>query len=107
MMAHGGDVWQAGEALGIAASELLDFSANINPRGLPPRARARLAHLASDARLLSWYPDPTASHLRSALSEQLGVPADAIVVGPGAESLLGPILRCLQARELLVPVPAF
>ncbi len=42
MIAHGGDVWQAGVELGIPASELLDFSANINPRGLPPRARARL-----------------------------------------------------------------
>jgi threonine-phosphate decarboxylase len=107
MIAHGGDVWQAGEALGISASELLDFSANINPRGLPPRARERLAHDASDARLLSRYPDPSAVHLRTALAEQLGIPADAIVVGPGAESLLGPILRCLQAPSLLVPIPAF
>ena len=107
MIAHGGDVWQAGEALGISASELLDFSANINPRGLPPRARERLAHDASDAGLLSCYPDPSAIRLRIALGEQLGVPANAIVVGPGAESLLGPILRCLQARDLLVPIPAF
>jgi threonine-phosphate decarboxylase len=107
MIIHGGDVWQAGEALGISASGLLDFSANINPRGLPPRARERLAQDASDARLLSCYPDPSARGLRSALSERLGVPADAIVVGPGAESLLGPILRCLQARSLLVPIPAF
>ena len=43
MIVHGGDVWQVGEELGIPASELLDFSANINPRGLPPRARERLA----------------------------------------------------------------
>jgi threonine-phosphate decarboxylase len=107
MIAHGGDVWQAGEALGISAAELLDFSANINPRGLPPRARERLAQDASDARLLSCYPDPSARRLRTALSEQLSVPADAIVVGPGAESLLGPILRYLRARRLLVPIPAF
>jgi threonine-phosphate decarboxylase len=107
MIVHGGDVWQAGEALGISASELLDFSANINPRGLPPRARERLAHDAADPRLLSLYPDPSARCLRIALSEQLGVPADAIVVGPGAESLLAPILRSVQARRVLVPVPAF
>jgi threonine-phosphate decarboxylase len=107
MIAHGGDVWQAGEALGISASELLDFSANINPRGLPPRALARLAHDASDVRLLSCYPDPCATRLRTALGDQLGVPADAIVVGPGAESLLAPILRCLETPDLLVPVPAF
>ena len=57
MIAHGGDVRQVSEQLGIPASELLDFSANINPRGLPARARARLAlkgleYLPSTRRLL-------------------------------------------------------
>jgi threonine-phosphate decarboxylase len=111
MREHGGDVWQVAEELGIPASkvalEILDFSANINPRGLPPRALARLAKDAADSRLLGLYPDPTARRLRGALSEQLGVPAEAVVVGPGAEALLSPLLRCLRARRALVPVPAF
>ena len=107
MIVHGGDVWQVGDEMGIPASELLDFSANINPRGLPPQARDRLARNAADPRLLSLYPDPSARRLRNALSEQLAVDADAIAVGPGAESLLGPILRCLQPKQALVPVPAF
>jgi len=104
---HGGDVWQVSEELGIAASEILDFSANINPRGLPPQARERLKRDASDARLVSFYPDPSARRLREALSQQLAVPADAIVVGPGAESLLAPILRYLHPTRALVPIPAF
>jgi threonine-phosphate decarboxylase len=107
MTVHGGDVWQVGEELGIAASDILDFSANINPRGLPPRARERLERDASDARLLGCYPDPSARRLRQVLSEQLGVTPEAIIIGPGAESLLGPILRCLQPTRALVPVPAF
>jgi threonine-phosphate decarboxylase len=107
MIAHGGDVWQAGAELGISAAELVDFSANINPRGLPPRARERLARDASNSRLVGLYPDPSARRLREALSEHLAVPADAIAVGPGAESLLAPILRCLQPERALVPVPAF
>jgi threonine-phosphate decarboxylase len=107
MTVHGGDVWQVGEQLGIEASELLDFSANINPRGLPLQARERLARDASDARLLSFYPDPSALRLRKALSEHLGVAPGAIVVGPGAEALLAPILQCLQPEQVLVPVPAF
>lgn len=107
MIAHGGDVWQVSEELSITASEILDFSANVNPRGLPPRARERLARDVSDARLLSFYPDPSARRLRAALSEKLGVAADAIVVGPGAEALLAPILRCVQPRRALSPVPAF
>lgn len=107
MTVHGGDVWQTAEEMGIPVSEFLDFSANINPRGLPLRARERLARDASDPRLLSLYPDPSACRLRNALSEQLAVTAEAIVVGPGAEALLGPILCCLRTRRVLVPVPAF
>jgi threonine-phosphate decarboxylase len=107
MIVHGGEVWAVAQELGIAASELLDFSANINPRGLPARARERLAKEASDACLLSYYPDRSARHLREALGQQLAITADAIVVGPGAESLLAPILRYLQPVQALVPVPAF
>jgi threonine-phosphate decarboxylase len=107
MIVHGGEVWQVAEELGVPVSELLDFSANINPRGLPPLARERLARDAADSRLLSLYPDASARHLRNALSEQLGVTAHAIAVGPGAESLLAPILRCVQPQRALVPVPAF
>jgi threonine-phosphate decarboxylase len=105
--AHGGDVWQVAEERGVPVSEILDFSANINPRGLPPRAMARLAKDAADSRLLGLYPDPSARRLREALSERLAVPPDAIVVGPGAEALLNPILRSLRATRALVPVPAF
>ncbi len=107
MVAHGGDVWQVAGEQGIPAGELLDFSANINPRGLPLRARERLARDASDPRLLSCYPDPTARCLRGALGAWLGVPSEAIAVGPGAEALLAPVLRCVQPRSVLVPVPAF
>lgn len=107
MIIHGGDVWQAAEELGVPASEFLDFSANINPRGLPLRARERLLRDASDFRSLGFYPDPSARRLRSALSELLDVSPDAIVVGPGAEALLAPVLRCLQVKRALVPVPAF
>jgi threonine-phosphate decarboxylase len=104
---HGGDVWQVAEEFGIPAPEILDFSANINPRGLPPRARERLKRDASNSRLLSFYPDPSARRLRKALSEKLNVPSEAMIVGPGAEALLSPILRCLESRRALVPVPAF
>jgi threonine-phosphate decarboxylase len=107
MTIHGGDVWHVSEKLGIPASEILDFSANINPRGLPLRARERLARDAANSRLLSLYPDPSARSLREALSGQIGVPADAIVIGPGAESLLAPILRSLRPHRTLVPIPAF
>jgi threonine-phosphate decarboxylase len=107
MTVHGGDVWQVAEDLGIHAGDLLDFSANVNPRGLPPCARARLARDAADSHFLRCYSDPSARTLRAALSDQLGVPGNAIVIGAGAAALIGPALRSTGARRALVPVPAF
>lgn len=107
MTVHGGDARIVAEEAGIALSDILDFSANVNPRGLPQRARERLLAETSDRRLLGLYPEPKARHLRSALSKHLEVPVETIVIGPGSEALLGPILRCLSAGRALVPVPAF
>ncbi|PWU02394.1 MAG: hypothetical protein C5B51_20840 [Terriglobia bacterium] len=107
MSLHGGDVWQVGEELGLDPSNLLDFSANINPRGLPPRALERLASDASNQRTLGFYPDPSARRLRMALSRRLDIDPASIVIGPGAEALLSPALRRHPARRTLVPIPAF
>jgi threonine-phosphate decarboxylase len=107
MTVHGGDVREAAQEMGLPSAEILDFSANVNPRGLPPRAFERLKQDASDPRLLAMYPDRSVRGLREALSGRLGVPPEAIAVGPGAEALLGPILRSLRASRALVPVPAF
>jgi threonine-phosphate decarboxylase len=106
-MNHGGDVWKVAAELGIAPDDLLDFSANINPRGLPPKALDRLRHDASNPRTLSFYPDSSARVLRNALSRRLDVPSEAIVIGPGAEALLNPALRTTNASRALAPIPAF
>jgi threonine-phosphate decarboxylase len=107
MTVHGGDARVMAGELGIPASALLDFSANVNPRGLPPGAMRRLLEEASNPRLLGLYPDPSARRLRDALARRLNVPAEAIVVGPGAEALLSPAFRWLRGRRALVPIPAF
>jgi threonine-phosphate decarboxylase len=111
MTTHGGDVWQMAEELGLEATDLLDFSANVNPRGLPRRAIARLTRDADDAALLKLYPDPSARRLKRTLAGLLDVPDQSIVVGAGAEALLAPVLRVALLvsgeESVLVPVPAF
>jgi len=103
MTVHGGDVWNQA----VPVSEILDFSANINPRGLPVSARERLSRDAADSQLLSFYPDPSAGGLRNAISQYIDCPSESILIGPGAESLLGPILRHLGSKRALIPTPAF
>ncbi|MDQ2774764.1 MAG: aminotransferase class I/II-fold pyridoxal phosphate-dependent enzyme [Acidobacteriota bacterium] len=104
---HGGDVFAVAEAYGFAPTELLDFSANINPRGLPPSAALRLQMDAADITGLTRYPDPHAWPLRRALSQLINVPPESIVVGEGAEALLGAAVRVFHPATCFVPVPAF
>jgi threonine-phosphate decarboxylase len=104
---HGGDVEAAARELGIRPEEILDFSANLNPAGLPPRAAARLAREAADLGLLARYPDPSARELRTVLAAQLYIPVESIVVGAGADALIHAALRAFAPRRCVIPVPAF
>ena len=106
-LAHGGDVGRVARENGIAADRILDFSANVNPRGLPARAAERLAREACDPRLLAQYPSPDAPELRDLLSRQLKVPGECIAIGAGADSLIHAAARALQPKRCLIPVPAF
>jgi threonine-phosphate decarboxylase len=104
---HGGDLARVFRETGIPAAQILDFSANINPIGLPARAIERLVREAGDPRLLMQYPDPEANELRQTLSDRLEVPVESIVVGAGADSLIPAAVRTLGPRRCVIPVPAF
>lgn len=105
--AHGGDVQSVARRYGIPAERLLDFSANINPAGLPARAAERLARDARDVRVVTQYPAPDTSELRELLSERLHVPIESIVIGAGADSLIHASVRAMAPRSCLIPIPAF
>ncbi len=104
---HGGNLGQVAAEYGVAASSLLDFSANINPRGLPLRARLQLQRDAADTALLATYPDPGYPELRAALARRLAIPPECIVIGAGAEALIASVIRAVNPARCLVPIPAF
>jgi threonine-phosphate decarboxylase len=104
---HGGDVERAARESGIPVDRILDFSANVNPLGLPLRAAERLARDAQDPRLLMQYPDADSHGLLRVLSERLSVPPQSVVIGAGADSLIHAAVRALEPRRCIIPVPAF
>lgn len=83
---------------------MLDFSANVNPLGLPPRAREALLDS-----LDGWhaYPDPHAQALTAALAEIEQVPAPWIQLGPGAADLIFRVALGLRPRRALTLAPTF
>ncbi len=95
---HGGDIY-ANHAV------TLDFSANINPFGMPDPVRDALRLAADDC---APYPDPYCTALREKLSRAECVPAEQILVGSGAAELIYQFAYTLpRERPALVIAPAF
>ena len=46
LTAHGGDIYTLARELGRAPEEILDFSANANPRGTPPQVKEAIKRAA-------------------------------------------------------------
>ena len=82
---HGGNLAWAAALAGCSPSAILDFSASINPLGLPPSA---IAALQSNLVGLRDYPDPSYRSLRESLGQFHEISPDFILPGNGAAELL-------------------
>lgn len=101
---HGGNLTWAASVAGCPPSEILDFSASINPLGPPRSAIAAIeAHMGQ----IKAYPQPDYRELREALARFHGLPdPDWILPGNGAAELLtwaGRELAETPATHLLTP----
>lgn len=98
---HGGDILTAQAAYG---GEVLDFSANLNPLGMPaPVAEAVRQAADQSAR----YPDPLCRDLRRAIAAHDGVGEEQVVCGNGAADLIFRLVFALKPKKALVTAPAF
>ncbi len=100
---HGGNLVWAADLAGCPLSQILDFSASINPWGPPNSAIAAIqAHLGE----LRAYPDPQYQALRQALSQFHQISPDWILPGNGSAELLtwaGRDLAALTTTTLVTP----
>jgi L-threonine-O-3-phosphate decarboxylase len=100
---HGGNVAWAAELAGCSPTELVDFSASINPLGPPKSAIAAIqAHIGE----LGQYPDPQYRQLRAVLGAFHQVSPDWVIPGNGAAELITWAARDLSAYDatcLLTP----
>jgi histidinol-phosphate aminotransferase len=90
----------------LGLDELIRLSANENPLGPSPSVVMAIRREASSVHL---YPDGAASALRASLSRRLGVPANQIVIGNGADELIGMVALAAfdPGDEIVVPTPSF
>lgn len=101
---HGGNIHAAARDSGLAATDFLDFSANINPLGLSLQVRAALLATMD---LVVAYPDPDAVALKQAIADTYQVPGECIETGNGAVELIYLLCRALSPSRVLLPAPTF
>lgn len=99
---HGGDVYSAEKLLGTG--NILDFSANINPLGLP---KAVITSIRNILPKCERYPDPFCRELVAALAEYERTSQDHIFCANGASEIIFRLALALQPRKALLLAPTF
>jgi len=93
---HGGNIY--------GYADILDFSANINPLGMPEIVKQAIAAGIDD---IGCYPDPYCTALRKKLAVREGVSAESIVCGNGADDIIFRIAHAFRPRKALICAPSF
>jgi len=101
---HGGDIIRLAREAGLPPDALVDFSANINPLGPPPRVWSVIAETAPR---IVHYPEARAETLTEALAARHGLTAAQIVAGNGSSELLYALPRLTGKARALIPVPSY
>jgi threonine-phosphate decarboxylase len=95
---HGGDIWSHQD------KELLDFSASLNPLGMPPEV---LQGAQTGVLLSVHYPDPNCTALREAISKAEHIPTEYLLCGNGGAELLDRLVLALKPKRAMILAPTF
>jgi adenosylcobyric acid synthase len=101
---HGGNLAHLSKTSGIAQDKIADFSANINPLGLPDWFRPLVSSVLES---VVHYPDPENMGLVSAVSRRYAIDPDEVMVGNGSTELLHLLTRALKAQRAIIPTPTY
>lgn len=102
---HGGRVIEFARERGVSPDSILDFSANMNPEGLPKEIREALI---LDLSKITYYPDNKGTSLKQMISQKYNIPMEYIFLGNGATSLIFQIVQAIgRPMRALIPAPTF
>ncbi len=99
---HGGDIYSQEQS--ATGKPFVDFSANINPLGVPQGVKEAIIGAIDDC---INYPDPFCRKLTQATAEFLGVRPETLFFGNGAADVLFRLAMALQPKRALLLAPTF
>ena len=95
---HGGDIYS------FEDRKVIDFSANINPLGIPTGVKEAII---SNLDLFAHYPDPLCRKLSDKIAKAEGVESSQVICGNGAADLIFRLAIALKPKKALVLAPTF
>lgn len=101
---HGGNLYAKIRETGGCLSEIVDFSANINPLGISDNIQQAL-HESLES--IIHYPDAEAYALKKAISQHYLVDYELVTAGNGAVELMYILCHILAPGRVLVTAPTF
>ncbi len=101
---HGGNIYRLIEGKKISIDEVIDFSASINPLGVPESVTAIIKE---NIKYLCHYPDPDSKHLTLEIARHYDINPDSIICGNGSTELIYLVVRALKPKKVLIPEPTF
>jgi histidinol-phosphate aminotransferase len=89
--------------------EVLKLDLNESPVPPSPRVVSALQTALAQPAALNWYPDPTCTQLRDAISRYVGLPADHVLVTNGSNQAMETISRAYvgAADPVLIAAPTY
>lgn len=99
---HGGNIYKVFREKNI--KEILDYSSNINPYGIPESLKSRII---KNLEILERYPDPDYVELREKLANLNNVNLSDIILGNGATEIIFLFMKVINPKKILIVSPTF
>ena len=99
---HGGNIYKVFREKNL--KEILDYSSNINPYGIPESLKSRIIE---NLEILERYPDPDYVELREKLAHLNKIDISDIVLGNGATEIIFLFMKVINPKKILIVSPTF
>ncbi|MBY7026011.1 MULTISPECIES: threonine-phosphate decarboxylase CobD [Clostridium] len=101
---HGGNIKEVARQNGIDYNNIIDFSSNINPLGMSSKVKDAIIDSMEE---IKKYPDISYMELKKSISEYEHIHESYLMLGNGAAEVLFNIVKALNPKKVLIPVPTF
>lgn len=101
---HGGNAKEISRENQMDYDKIIDFSANINPLGIPDSVKKDIIHGIDK---IEKYPDITYFELKNSISAFENIHLENLLLGNGASEVLFNVVRGINPQNVLIMAPTF